>query len=500
MNVLIYIDIQNIKNISQKLKIKYLYYNLPYLFINNNINICSLYFKCNDNYYENININEIYYYMLKNTFYKKDYDNEKNIKKYDNVLLINDKIYYNELNNILEKNKNTIFLNLKTLRNRLSSEIIKFNELSYEIINYFCNTYNFHKNDFSNKNLIYDNEYLFINNINNQKVLQHYNYYKNQNKEIVELNKYVIKKRKDNVIFNNEINFNNTNLLVEDDDESSEFFKSTVSLGNYVNEIKENSFMGIMINCDKNIYNLMFIPNLINTHFINEIISYNDFIELYEKEIEDYKITYNKKIKNKNININNINSENIPVNAIIPLYINKIHCKQIFNIFEVHMGKIFFGSSEHFDNKLYRIYYKILIDYVYKIYDDLKNSSINDKNCLLFLNYLRFCCEITKKLRYHKGIEKYIDSLDNKYLNNKNALEYLLGLTMTTGNINYLNKCLDYYKKLEDNNVISNEISLVLKITLNIIKEFKSWKHFLDIFEINNGFFIKLDFIKNIDI
>jgi len=268
-NILILIDIitndldQNvIKNIKKKLK--YFYYKLPYLFENHNITKTDLYFLNNNKYYDKTENKYLYYYLIKNTYESKKKDNEFEIKTYDIIIFINNSLTFEDKNKIiLDKCEKVFLFNLLSVKYEAFE---RYNYLSKETIDNFTNYYNLETFNYEfDKQLNENNEYLYIQYIEDPKVKQHYDYYneieklKIKNNEIIKIGKITEKNIKINI--NKKDNKEIKEILIEDyDDNSTEYFKSNVSLSNYKEEMEENSFMGIMIQCDKDIFSLIFIP------------------------------------------------------------------------------------------------------------------------------------------------------------------------------------------------------------------------------------------------
>lgn len=496
MTILIYVDLQNIKTHEKKI-LKYLFYKLPYIMILNKKEVVSLYFKNNNRFFKNVHIKNIYYYLMRNTFVSVNNNIHTEIieNNIENTILINN--YKNKYcNEILNKSKNIVLLNLKTPSIELSINIIfRFNDLYYNNINCF-EKYSFEKKDFSLDNFI--DSYPFLDCINDEKVIQHYNKYLSEKIEN-DSNIFIDKITKRNIIKNknNKIEKNIKLINLLENDESMEFFISSVSMSTYMDEINNGSFMGIMINTIKDISKIIFIPNLVETNFGSDIISYTDFLDLQKSKIEELEGYNICKIKNSEINLTKININNQNINGIIPLYINSNHFKIIYKNLEKYIGVVFTGNEMGYNIKLIRVFYKILSDYIYFIYNLKKNNKLNDKEIILFLNYFRFCCEISKYMGYHKGIKKYFESLNDIYKESSIAIEFLISQVFTTGNIQLLNDVILVYRKTNDKTENFNITILILE---NLIKHFGSWTKFLDIFDTNNGFFDDVSFIKNIDI
>jgi hypothetical protein len=473
MTLLIYVNIDKINNHTKNI-LNYLYYKLIFMLSDNNIEYCNLYFSSNNYYYDNLHISKVYDYLMRNTFYYKKYNNPKNIIN-TQIILINDKIYFDYLSEIIEKTNNIVLLNLKTPRNIIKNQnVIKYNELSINLINYFTTKYiikdhnlnnNFEHNDYPFDKYIYK---------------QHYNYHI----------KYELFCHYDNITIKNIKNNKKNNILTNNlnkhtkynDNEIKDYFESSLSLSTYVDEIEDNSFMGIMISCEKNIFKLLFIPDLIYTNFVNEIISFNDYTDLIENELN------NNTIKYEYLVMNNLNSENKQVNGLIPLYINKQHFDSIYRNLKKYMGIMFTGNDYGYDKRQYRIFYKILIDYVYSFY----NKKLNDKEIILFLNYYRFCCELSKINGYVKGINNYINKLNETYLNTPNAVQYLIGELITLGNIEQVETFISKIQGEYD----TEYVVIIPKIMKQIIAHFGSWTKFLNSFDTNNGYFEDVSFIN----
>jgi len=128
------------------------------------------------------------------------------------------------------------------------------------------------------------------------------------------------------------------------------------------------------------------------------------------------------------------------------------------------------------------------------IYDKKKNTNdLTDKDLVLFLNYLRFCCELSKKLGYVNGINKYIESLSENYKTNILAIEYIIAQLMTLGDIEKINYFLKIYNDFENK---EKNFQITIKFIESIKNKFGSWTKFLKIFEINNGYFDDVEFLK----
>jgi hypothetical protein len=495
MTLLIYLDLEDIKIHEIKI-LKYLFYKLPYVLLNNKKENASIYFSNSNKFFKDIEVKNIYYYLMRNSFINEKTINDLYSSDYTNLIFINNKKKY--FDNILNISKNIIILNLKTPSMQILDNIIlKFNELSFSNIDYL-EKYSFEKKDFSLE-VNYEN-YPFKDFILNEKVKQHYNKYlseylsKDSQLSIDKITKKNIIKNKNNEIEKN-ININLEDL--DDISNSAEFFISTISMADYLSEMEDNSFMGIMININKEVTKLIFIPNLVETNFVSDIISYNDFLDLRKSKIEELQNIYISKIKNNEINLTNLDRNNQNINGLIPLYINSNHFKVIYKNLEKYIGIVFTGQELGYDKRFIRIFYKILADYVYYICNIKKENKLNDREIILFLNYFRFCCEISKYMGYHKGIKKYVESLDEEYKTNLGAMEFLISQIFTIGNIELLNDVILIYKKLENS---TTNFDITITILENVIKYFGSWTKFLNSFESNYGFFDDISFIKNIDI
>ncbi len=476
MSLLIYVDIDIINSHTKNI-LNYLYYKLIFLLSNNNIERCNLYFSSNNYYYDNLHISKIYDYLMRNTFYYKEYNEPKSITD-TQIILINNKIYFDYLTEIIEKTNNIVLLNLKTPRNFIKNNtIIKYNELSINLIDYFTSKYNIKEHNLTN-NFEYT-DYPF----DKEKYKQHYSYHIKQNMNYNYDNitiKNIKNNKKNNILTNN---IKQVKKYI-DEDEIKEYFESSISLSTYIDEIEDNSFMGIMICCDKNIFKLLFIPDLIYTDFINEIISFNDYTELINNQLN--------KIKYEYLTLNNLNSANKEINGLIPLYINKQHFDIINQNLKKYMGIMFTGDEYGYDKRQYRIFYKILIDFVYSFYSKKK---LNDKEIILFLNYYRFCCEISKINGYVKGINNYISKLNETFQNTPNAVQYLIGELMTLGNIEQIENFISKIQGEDD----TEYLVIIPTIMKQIITHFGSWTKFLNSFDINNGYFEDVSFIKIYD-
>jgi hypothetical protein len=474
MTLLIYVDIFKINSHTKNI-LNYLYYKLIFLLSDNNLEYCNLYFSSNNYYYDNLHISKIYNYLMRNTFYYKEYNNPKNITD-AHIILINDKIYFDYLSETIEKTNNIVLLNLKTPRNIIKNQnAIKYNELSINLINYFTTKYNIKDHNLNNNSD--HSDYPFDKEI----YKQHYNYHI----------KHESSCNYDNITIKNINNNKKNNILTNNlkkntkynDNEIKDYFESSLSLSTYVDEIEDKSFMGIMICCEKNIFKLLFITDLIYTDFINEIISFNDYTELIENELNTNKIKY------EYLTLTNLNSENKKINGFIPLYINKEHFASIHQNLKKYMGVMFTGNEYGYDKRQYRIFYKILINFIYSFYSKKK---LHDKEIILFLNYYRFCCELSKINGYVKGINNYINKLNETYLNTPNAVQYLIGELITLGNIEQVETFISKIQGEDD----TEYLVIIPKIMKQIIAHFGSWTKFLNSFDINNGYFEDVRFIN----
>jgi hypothetical protein len=150
---------------------------------------------------------------------------------------------------------------------------------------------------------------------------------------------------------------------------------------------------------------------------------------------------------------------------------------------------MFTGNEYGYDKRQYRIFYKILINFIYSFYSKKK---LHDKEIILFLNYYRFCCELSKINGYVKGINNYINKLNETYLNTPNAVQYLIGELITLGNIEQVETFISKIQGEDD----TEYLVIIPKIMKQIIAHFGSWTKFLNSFDINNGYFEDVRFIN----
>jgi hypothetical protein len=273
-------------------------------------------------------------------------------------------------------------------------------------------------------------------------------------------------------------------LELEDSDsftESKEFYNSSISLTNWIDEISNNNFTGLLMNIsidefikiNNNKKNMFVNINSISSNFL----SYRDFIEMtfdyFEKNNSDY----------GNLNYKNIIKENIngDYNSIIPIYIHKIHWNIAKKNIPFILGIILSHNPFGFLDSYYNFYF-YLLNYMNTLIFDSENKTSNSlKFIKVYFAIWRTCSQIAYEKGYHRGIYTKIEEFNDYLLLNKyNSynLESILGQIISTPLVNNLEEhllniitgAIKYY--ISKHIIISSDYFELLFTYDNIIKKY----------------------------
>lgn len=235
------------------------------------------------------------------------------------------------------------------------------------------------------------------------------------------LNKKII----NNIFSTNDINsINNINEKIMNDvnnieecidknilDKSYGIFNSTITLTNWLDEIKNSSCLGLLIKIKCNdlvkvgLVNNVVIENISTTYFpITDFIfkTYHYFEKNKDKSIEYGNLSKNIIIADSSIG---------DCNAILPVYINKYHWVMVKPFLDKILGIIISNNPFGYIVQYNNLYFVILIDMIIHIFNC---DSKNYKYLRCFITLLRTCAEICFENKYNYGIRKLI----NNYINN----------------------------------------------------------------------------------
>lgn len=255
----------------------------------------------------------------------------------------------------------------------------------------------------------------------------------------------------------NEYNKNQVEKIKEINEESYYYFYSILCMTNWIEEMEENSCIGIIVNLEgsimasKNIF-----TKVRKCKLLKKCASIDDYIEK--------KITDNETKKKAFVNYREIGEGNM----IIPLYINKYHWKIAREYLPLILGCNF--SADPFK------YNKRQIDNIFKILslasDELIHN-INDNSIIMYIQYYRTCYEIIKEMGYHKGFEKII----KKYETDDNRNEKMINILNIIGQQIILKKNIDENKNYQIlYYFIDDIIHFNIKAIYDVKSNFKEWK------------------------
>ena len=311
--------------------------------------------------------------------------------------------------------------------------------------------------------------------------------------------------------FLNEIdNINITN------NQSKELYHSVITQTNWIEELNDGNFMGLLINIvpnklNKNGYNVDYIPISEITH---TIIGFDQIIEIYKN--------------NTNNNFSNlISGYGIGNgNCIIPVYINEYHWKFANLYFDYNLGMIFNRNPLDYHYKQTNIYIHVLFKMINYTFSDENYSSDkwinilfsilrtnyeiyqNNNNLCKFINDAEFrvSCNLQEigleylfssrddcihlifeelVRRTLKNIYKDIKVLDKIYdFDIDSALNYNIEFEDIDSLINN-NKFEEWVINLQNNKIFSDKITLIYGLIM--MKNIISKDNFFESFDRNGG-------------
>jgi len=312
--------------------------------------------------------------------------------------------------------------------------------------------------------------------------------------------------------------------LMEDIDEvdiekSIMFFNSQYSLSNWKDELEESSCLGILLKI--NVPNFCRNGTSINMIDICEttlsLISVSDFINIICSKTNT---TFTHDVNNSLL-MNDVvlGSGNI----VLPLYINKFHWTMCKEYIPIVLGLLIANNISLYSEIMINVYYSVLFEYTKNMFSQ-KNAKWSHNWIMIWIGIYRTCFQISLEKRYHKGFEKYINTLDTNKINGQ--FNVLFGQMLSIGYINidvinkifnchvtnlivdYLNMNIQFknlfvqmLKNNDDNQLKKDMILIYNALNINIIID----EYTCILFGIKLIIFIKnqnkglLNFVKEID-
>ena len=245
--------------------------------------------------------------------------------------------------------------------------------------------------------------------------------------------------------------------------DSLELFESSITLSNWYDEIKNNCALGILFTFEsanltkKGVHGFGTIGKITSM-----FMSVTDFIGNAKEYFSHNRMDYG------NLNDAEIVKDGIigSANAILPIYIHKMHWKIAKLYLKPILGMIQSHSPFSYVKAHENIYYSVFA-HMTKLLFNSDKEFLNNKFVQVYFSFFRTCAEICFENGYHFGIK----NLMNMYMNNninrisKSYLDYdkLFAQTLTTGyNITNIETFLQYlleerirlcvkYKKYDNN-------------------------------------------------
>lgn len=239
-------------------------------------------------------------------------------------------------------------------------------------------------------------------------------------------------------------------------DKSLDFFLSSVTLSNWLDEINNESSIGLLININTNNQIKIGYSNseVLSIDISNEFLSTKDYIHT----ICDF---FKKDNEHGNINDKSIiNNNEHKYNSIIPLYINKVHWNISKYQLPYILGTILTHNPLGFIDSHYNFMYYFLLENLVK----LNNNIISDKTIQIFFSVWRTCMQISYENGFHKGVLNLTKNIIKN--NNLNQIERsflfdyhsILGQLLCTKIDNNPNQVANYI------NFICNKLSIDHKL------------------------------------
>jgi hypothetical protein len=248
--------------------------------------------------------------------------------------------------------------------------------------------------------------------------------------------------------------------------ESTEFYKSYMTLTDWHEETIEGGCMGILFNMNVNAGTILIHDNAISTiqHISTTIIPIKIFIDQISSAL---KISTTD---NNDLNVMEIikcsTSEN--GNCLYPLYITKQHwdiSKQFIKpLLGINLGKNPYNYDPSYEHFMFSFLMSMLDMTLY-----VKNVSSNDQRWIqMFLTVMRTCYQISIENNYNKGIIKLMDSYHGNTISGHKKCfhgESFYGQLISTGIIFSSNEQMSKIKTIILNDY-KNDIKKIIKKTL----------------------------------
>lgn len=223
----------------------------------------------------------------------------------------------------------------------------------------------------------------------------------------------------------------NSNLQNEKFIDSCDFFSSQITLNNWFEELQNNNCLGLLIKYKSGQIKYTSMS----------FLSINDFIDMSMDQFE----------KNPDIQFGDIEATNIisgmtigECNAVIPLYINNYHWKNVKLCLEPLLGIIVSHNPMLYCPNYQSLYY-VLFDYLTQQLFD-QNYQLNERFIKIYMAFYRTCAEICIENKYNRGIRTCVKHIiDTKQPSNINYIK-LFTQIITTGCILQNQQMIDILK------------------------------------------------------
>ena len=213
---------------------------------------------------------------------------------------------------------------------------------------------------------------------------------------------------------------------------SKDFFTSMITCTNWVEELEENSVMGLILKVStNNISKFGYATNINITNITTSFLPVSCYFDILDNYISD-KLGNNCNINNSNIVFGTAIGNG---NCIIPLYINKQHWKCSKKMLNPILGIIMAHNPF--------LYLKYHLKFMFRLMTDMNKEliishiTLNKISCYWAL--FRTVAEISFEKKYNRGIKKivneYINNPLKRIMNNEYDYTIMLGQIICTGYI-----------------------------------------------------------------
>ena len=309
------------------------------------------------------------------------------------------------------------------------------------------------------------------------KNLETYNFENKEDRKLsrkifnkINVSNYKIKIDESVLKFSNENRDNNDDMFLN----SCEFFSSSITLNNWFEELQNNSCLGLLTKYNRGQFQ----------HISMSFLSVSDYIEMAIDHFNKQPCIKFGDIEVKDIITGMAIGE---CNAVIPLYINKYHWKNVKVCLESLLGIIISYNPMLYCPSYQSLYFVLFEYFTQQLFD--KNNILNEKFIKIFIAVYRTCAEICFENKYNHGIRKLIEEKEYSNINHIKIFSQII----TTGYIlsnNQISELISTYSnQSKDINLLTSLYNFykLNRIFDTIIKDIGSYSKLIKMIDMNYG-------------